>query len=114
MATQVHSLASPTGVGVLLARLDSAALRLIATTAIDLLDERDGDCDIEDDDPAGDTLDEHGEHPTDDATAFLATSPRYAADQSLGPTNVDVARQSHRAMELGLTRNARGGWSRAA
>lgn len=47
--------------------------------------------DLEDDDPAGDALDEHGECPTDDGTQLLGTLPLYAADQTAGPINERAA-----------------------
>lgn len=98
----------------LLATLHTADLKAIAATAIDLLDERAGDCDLEDDDPAGDPLDIDGEHPCDDATSILAMRPVCGLDQSLGPLNGRVAYQEHQAKELGLVRTARGTWARAA
>lgn len=67
----------------------SRATRLIAR-----LDRADGDPDLEDDDPAGDTLDEHGEAPTEDGTEHLGVLPLYGLDQSLGPIN---EREAHRA-----------------
>ncbi|MBV9840229.1 MAG: hypothetical protein JOY99_01620 [Sphingomonadaceae bacterium] len=64
---------------------------------IDRMDEMDGDCDIEDDDPAGDPLDagefEAGSHPND---VLVKTRPIYGVDQSLGPINQDDAWQEHR------------------
>jgi hypothetical protein len=56
--------------------------RLIA-----LLDIADGDFDLEEDDPAGDALDERGECLTDDGTEMLSTLPLYGLDQSAGPVN---------------------------
>ncbi len=60
--------------------------RLIA-----LLDLADGDCDVEDDDPAGDGLDERGECLTDDGSEMLRTFPLYGLDQSAGPVNEQEA-----------------------
>ena len=98
-------------VGDVLARLYSADLRLIVTRGIEILDQRAGDCDLEDDDPAGDTLDEHGEHPAEDATTILGTKPQYGLDQSRGPVNSRTAYQAHQAEELGLVRTSRGTWA---
>lgn len=68
-------------------------------TLIALLDAFDGDPDLEDDDPAGDTLDEHGEAPTEDGTEHLGVLPLYGLDQSLGPVNETVALKA-RARQL--------------
>ncbi|MEH3046153.1 hypothetical protein [Sphingomonas adhaesiva] len=114
MALQSHPAAPPIDIGALLSTLHTADLKAIAATAIDLLDARAGDCDLEDDDPAGDPLDIDGEHPCDDASTILAMRPVYGADQSLGPVNGLVAYQEHQAEELGLVRTARGTWARAA
>lgn len=38
-------------------------------------------------DPGGDTLDEHGECPSDDGTPLLQPRPIYGPDQSTGPIN---------------------------
>jgi len=114
MSLHVHAAAPPIDIGALLSTLATADLQAIAETAIDLLDQRAGDCDLEDDDPAGDTLDEHGEHPADDASTILAIRPVYGSDQSLGPINGRAAYQAHQAKELGLVRTARGTWARAA
>jgi len=43
--------------------------------------------DIEDDDPAGDPLDEYGEAATDTGSTLLPTPPIYGVDQSSGPLN---------------------------
>ncbi|MBU1606829.1 MAG: hypothetical protein KKD08_08495 [Alphaproteobacteria bacterium] len=48
---------------------------------IGLLDTSDGDCDLEDDDPAGDPLD-HGE-----ADYYLPDIPLYGIDQDSPPIN---------------------------
>lgn len=69
--------------------------------AIALLDAADGEIDLEDDDPSGDPLDEHGEHPTDTAQVLLPTRPRYGVDQSKGPIN---EREAHRAWQLSMLR----------
>lgn len=82
----------PIGWSVLLADLDTAALEAIATAAIDILDLRTGDCDLEDDDPCGHALDA-GEHPTDDGRSYAAVGPRYGIDQSRGPINSPGRRQ---------------------
>lgn len=66
---------------------------------IALLDRDDGDPDLEDDDPAGDPLDERGEAQTEDGTELLRTRPLYALDQSLGPINETAALKA-RAREL--------------
>lgn len=69
--------------------------RLIA-----VLDRADGDCDREDDDPAGDPLDERGEAPADDGRGILVTLPLYDADQRRGPINRGSANRAWlRSME---------------
>lgn len=50
--------------------------------------------DREDDDPAGDTLDEHGECPTDTGTDVLSLLPLYAVDQTKGPLNEVAAHRT--------------------
>lgn len=66
---------------------------------IALLDTVDGDPDLEDDDPAGDTLDEHGEAPTENGCDLLLAHPRYGIDQSLGPINErEAMRERHQQM----------------
>lgn len=50
----------------------------------------------EDDDPAGDPLDEQGEAQTDDGAAMVAMRPIYGSDQSRGPTNEREAMRAHR------------------
>ncbi|MCW6529730.1 hypothetical protein NED98_05680 [Sphingomonas sp. MMSM20] len=79
---------------------------------IGLLDLVDGDCDLEDDDPAGDPLDEHGEAPSHDGYELVATRPVYGLDQSLGPINYREAERGYRARELGLARTPGGGWKK--
>lgn len=69
---------------------------------IGLLDLVDGDPDREDDDPAGDELDEGGEAPA--SHGVLATLPQYGLDQSLGPINYLEAERAHLAGELGAAR----------
>lgn len=110
----LHLSASRIDLAGLLASLHTTDLKAIAATAIDLLDARAGDCDLEDDDPAGDPLDELGEHPADDATPISAIKAVYGADQSAGPINVRAAYQAHQAKERGLVRTSRGTWARAA
>lgn len=78
------------------------------------LDRADGDCDLEDDDPAGDPLDERGEASDDEARGTLPTRPFYAVDQATGPTNYSAAQATYLAEENGLTRSSNGGWRRAA
>lgn len=114
MALHSHPAAPPIDIGALLSTLHTTDLKAIAATAIDLLDARAGDCDLEDDDPAGDTLDELGEHPADDASTILRAAPVYGVDQSTGPINGRAAYQAHQAAELGLVRTARGTWAMAA
>ena len=72
------------GVPVMLDRrtIESAIEHLIA--ALDLFD---GECDIEDDDPAGDFLD-RGE---EDEVRRTLDLPRYAIDQTQGPVNAREA-----------------------
>jgi len=72
--------------------LEQTIDRLIA-----LLDESDGDIDMEDDDPAGDPLDmgegQEGNYP------IMATLPKYDVDQSNGPTNWHEACREHNRAE---------------
>lgn len=51
------------------------------------LDSMDSDCDLEDDDPAGDFLDERGEAPSDDGSRILPDWPAYRINQARGPVN---------------------------
>ncbi|MCW6531188.1 hypothetical protein NED98_13125 [Sphingomonas sp. MMSM20] len=69
---------------------------------IGLLDLVDGDSDREDDDPAGDELDERGEAAS--SRGILTTLPKYGLDQSLGPINYLEAERAHLADELGAAR----------
>lgn len=62
---------------------------------IELLDTVDGDCDLEDDDPAGGNVDDEGEF--DRSISPLA--PRFGVDQSGDPTNVVELRAAHREQE---------------
>ncbi len=94
--------APPIDVGALLSRLGTRDLEVIASTAIDLLDQRAGDCDLEDDDPAGDPLDILGEAQSDDGRALLAIRPHYDVDQSAGPTNFHAAFRQHQEAEYSL------------
>ena len=77
-------------------------LECIIEQALDVLDLYDGNPDLEDDDPAGDPLDEYGEAATDSGTEMLPLAPTYAVDQSLGPTNEDEAyRAWQRSLYIG-------------
>lgn len=51
------------------------------------LDSMDEDCDLEDDDPAGDFLDERGEAPSDDGSRILPDRPVYRMNQARVPLN---------------------------
>lgn len=101
-------------IGEVLARLYTPDLTALVAAAIDILDGRAGDCDLEDGDPAGDPLDLHGEPCSDDGRAILDAKPLYGADQTLGPINARDANQHHQAAEAGLIRTARGTWRHAA
>lgn len=79
--------------GALLSTLHSDDLKAIAAAAIDVLDARAIDCDLEDDDPVGDALDA-GEHPSDDARALAPIPLLYAVDQTRGPINVRAAERA--------------------
>lgn len=96
-----------------LARLDTATLEAVAAAVIDILDTRAGDSDLEDDDPAGDALDEHGEHPSDDGCTILAIRPIWGADQTAGPVNVRAAIAAHLEEDEARNRPA-AGWAVAA
>lgn len=68
---------------------------------ITLLDAADGDCDLEDDDPAGDTLD-LGEAPDPAGNELLSILPVYGIDQSLGPINErEAIREHYRQLHAG-------------
>lgn len=71
--------------------IESEVDRLIA-----ILDGADGDCDLEDDDPAGDPLD-LGEAEDWRPEGCDLPKPRYGVDQSAGPINeAEVGRAWHR------------------
>lgn len=97
-----------------LSRLDTADLRALAAIAIDIIDARGGDCDMEDDDPAGDPLELFGEPQSDTGAPLYAALPIYDTDQTAGPINERDADLSYRAAEQGLIRSPNGGWRRAA
>ncbi|OJY68608.1 MAG: hypothetical protein BGP16_05005 [Sphingobium sp. 66-54] len=82
-------------VAAILARYDRASLEAFLSVAIDLLDAMDGDPDVEDDDPSGDTLDISGEAPTDNGAEMYAIRPVYSVDQSRGPINEAEAHREH-------------------
>lgn len=84
------------------------------TLLIGRLDRQDGDCDLEDDDPAGDPLDLNGEMPDDEGRGILPTQPLYGVDQSAGPLNTAAANTEYTAAQNGLVRSATGGWRHAA
>lgn len=90
--------APPPNVMAVLANLGTAHLSAIADAAIAILDQRAGDCDLEDDDPAGDPLDISGEYQSDDGREILAMLPIYGADQTLGPINEAAALRAHYRM----------------
>lgn len=73
-----------------------AAIEARIEQLIEYLDRIDGDPDLEDDDPAGGAIDDegHGEH-------LLPAMPLYAVDQSLGPTNEEVASREYFARMRG-------------
>lgn len=58
-------------------------LSQLAMCIIDAIDDASQDADIEEDDPSGDPTDEFGE----EFCHISAVSPRYGADQALGPIN---------------------------
>lgn len=62
---------------------------------IDLLDTIDGDCDLEDDDPAGGDPDDEGEFDR----SISPIAPRFGIDQTGEPTNVVELRAAHREQE---------------
>lgn len=67
--------------------LPRVALDRLVERAIEEMDQQDGDHDLEDDDPSGDTLDEHGERASDDGQPLMRMKPVYAVDQAAGPIN---------------------------
>ena len=76
-------------------RLPRPAIERLTEGLIAALDALDGDPDLEDDDPAGDLLD------NSEGEELYETRPLYDVDQSVGPTN---ERQAHRAYMLSLQR----------
>jgi hypothetical protein len=74
------------------------------------LDRDDGDCDLEDDDPAGDPLDIDGEAPTGDGRALSPVLPVWAIDQRCEPINSREPTRQRMVAELGLVRSPTGGW----
>lgn len=77
------------------------------------LDRADGDCDLEDDDPAGDILDK-GEALGDSGAGIMKTLPIYGVDQRTGPTNYAIVSREHYAAEAGIVRSSTGGWKHAS
>lgn len=63
--------------------------RLIA-----LIDQDDGDCDVEDDDPAGGNVED--ERQLAEGGDYYRLPPRYGIDQSAGPINETDAYRQHR------------------
>ena len=78
--------APPPSVMAALATLGTAHLSAIAEAAISILDQRAGDCDLEEDDHSGDPLD-FNEAPTDDARPLSRIMPIYGCSQVDGPLN---------------------------
>lgn len=75
-------------------RLTRHDLEALTERLIERLDELDGDCDLEEDDPCG-VYDEDGQNtgfgyetPPD---RFAELMPKYEVDQSQGPTNFNAA-----------------------
>ena len=83
--------ALPQNVEAALRLLSRRKLETLIEAAIALLDAADGDTDLEDDDPAGDYLDERGEAPTDNGAKLLPMLPRYGRNQTRGPLNEKAA-----------------------
>jgi len=84
------------GIHARFALTNRAAIEAEIERLIAMLDELDGDCDLEDDDPAGgnvcDELHDTGEY------YFLL--PRYGVDQTQGPLNeLEAERYQRRRME---------------
>lgn len=75
----------------MLTREDRRIVARHIESLIALLDEADGDCDLEDDDPAGDHLDSYGEPHSDDGARISALRPAYGIDQRRGPINHPLA-----------------------
>lgn len=71
----------PAALGVVLSQPRPVLARL-AARLIERLDEIDGEPDMEDDDPAGGSIDDEGE-----GLELLPMLPRYGADQTRGPNN---------------------------
>jgi hypothetical protein len=74
------------------------------------LDRDDGDCDLEDDDPAGDPLDINGEASSDDGRALSPVLPIWAIDQRREPVNSREPTRQRLIAEMGLVRSPTGGW----
>lgn len=99
MAVQCHNFALQVEIAEVLSRLSTSDVQAVVVAAIDILDSRENDCDLEDDDPSGDPLEILGECQSDDGREVLAMLPKYGADQTLGPINEADARQAHYRME---------------
>lgn len=106
--------ADPVAIGEVLSRLYTSDLQAIVAAAIDILDQRAGDCDLEEDDHSGDLLDIEGEPPSDDGRPISKMLPLYGIDQSRGPINHAEATQAYLAEQAGLVRTSRGTWAHAS
>lgn len=71
-----------------------------------------GDADLEEDDHAGDLLDER-EAASDDGRGLLSVLPIWPIDQTREPSNYREASRDHQAAEMGLVRSPSGGWKHA-
>lgn len=74
------------------------AIEALVETLLAVLDDEDGDPDLEEDDPSGDPLDRGEEDGCDHRTL-----PRYGRDQSRGPVNCDEAHEA-RLIAMGCGR----------
>lgn len=80
---------------------ERAAIEAEVDRLIAILDAVDGDCDLEDDDPAGDPLDK-GEDEEWRPEGFVLPKPRYGEDQSEGPANEQEVSRAWRRHVMGL------------
>lgn len=71
-----------------------AAIEAEIERLISMLDDLDGDCDIEEDDPAGGNVED--ERQAAEGEEFFRLLPRYGLDQTLGPINELEAYGLHR------------------
>lgn len=82
----------------ILSTMDRYQIEALIEAAIAWVDDLDGDPDLEDDDPAGDGLDERGEVEDWRPDGVVLPMPVYGVDQTRGPINErEASRAWHEA-----------------